>query len=863
MRDKNTRIRASSVNLACKIYHDFRNDNENSITNSKAIDVIPDEVLKLIYINDNVINSLLDVNLMTCLLPMLDDISTDQQLLNLVKLFSKLTEKSKSSLWAILRRQLQYSAALNKLLDEIDDDNVVTKLVAWFSATFPAHYNASKNLTEFFQSKNKRFTRLLRLMTDTTSDAITIISSVKEMLNKLKSDLKKDWYKPVKLLIFRSAFLIYNKSILTSLINFLNKRDSEAKLKDASTEFLDYVSKINPDILKSISKTLLENTQDLKPVFNFINKFPDTKIDDLDEFTDNLKEIAYTSKNTKQVKYAVKVIGKLDKFKLDDFVDIIFPLDPTVENFNNHLAIIAELYLQDSLILSSKTKEISALIAHRILLSNELLNKDEISDTEIWIDDNLLYTDAYSLCNTKLLSLKIFTNYLRSSKDSTDIGKLSGPVFKVLTSTISNGGELCLETNDTPANFQTKLRLEAGFQMLKLFEIDEFKRLNDTLNNCVIKMLDLIQDVDPKVRHLFMDKLKLKLSIGKLSMLRFSPLVFFIAHEPNLSYKHECNKWAKSNFKRLEKQNHGNALITEKIYVRFMNLLAQHPELNSIVRENGKETNQEKSHVEDGTESMLFTANKFALPYILFILETISNEENISVLHYLTQLLKYYKLKNKEDSTVLYRLSDLSQMVLKMYCAYKNCTLVSFPNKLALPADIFERLPSSEGTKNFKIDYLKGENTQGELTKLIKERFKKMGTFVDGENVARDSESILANQAIEAQLKKRKRNVRTNAKVVLESDKKKKAKSKQRSRKKRSRYADDSDEEDEIDESDEDFRIKSRKVVSETGIVRKTRRQRKKVNYGENDDSQDDEQMALDDGEDDNEDEEGDDSGSE
>ncbi|GMF07289.1 unnamed protein product [Ambrosiozyma monospora] len=295
-----------------------------------------------------------------------------------------------------------------------------------------------------------------------------------------------------------------------------------------------------------------------------------------------------------------------------------------------------------------------------------------------------------------------------------------------------------------------------------------------------------------------------------------------------------------------------------------MSLLAQHPELNNIVQESTKETSQDSSQVEEETESKLFTANKFALPYILFILETISNEENISVLHYLTQLLKYYKLKNKEDSTVLYRLSDLSQMVLKMYCAYKNCTLVSFPNKLALPADIFDRLPSNEGTKNFKIDYLKGENTQGELTKLIKERFKKMGTFVDGENVARDKESILANQAIEAQLKKRKRKVRTQAKVVLESDKKKKTKSKQRSRKKRSRYTDDSDDDEEGDESDEEFHVKSRKVASGTGPVRKTSRQRKKVNYGENDDSQDDEQMALDDGEDDNEEKEDDDeSGSE
>ncbi|GMF08268.1 unnamed protein product [Ambrosiozyma monospora] len=151
-------------------------------------------------------------------------------------------------------------------------------------------------------------------MTDTTSDAITIISSMKEMLNKLKSDLKKDWYKPVKLLILRSAFLIYNKSILTSLINFLNKKDSEAKYKDASIEFLDYISKINPDILKSISKTLLENTQDLKPVFNFINKFPDTNIDDLDEYTDNLKEIAYNSKSTKQAKILTTILPSLLNF---------------------------------------------------------------------------------------------------------------------------------------------------------------------------------------------------------------------------------------------------------------------------------------------------------------------------------------------------------------------------------------------------------------------------------------------------------------------------------------------------------------------------------------------------------------------
>lgn len=174
-----------------------------------------------------------------------------------------------------------------------------------------------------------------------------------------------------------------------------------------------------------------------------------------------------------------------------------------------------------------------------VLLTNEVVGKE--SDP-VWISDEELEKGNDLNLSAKLLALRIFTNRLRSLSEADEesdnsVSSIAEHVLKLLISLIGNGGEIVSSKSGaypTPRHYQTRLRLDAGLNLLKLAKIPRYNKLikPTTLNRLIL----LIQDEEENVRSIFIHKLTSLLKTESIS-LKFLPLVYFIAYEPNESLK--------------------------------------------------------------------------------------------------------------------------------------------------------------------------------------------------------------------------------------------------------------------------------------------------------------------------------------
>ncbi|OUM55003.1 hypothetical protein BVG19_g4478 [[Candida] boidinii] len=807
-REKHVEIRNTTLLLLSNLYDDlFDQLYKNDPKVDKLIGWIPDDILKLIYINEKSINALVDEVLFEKLIGLQYD--SEKRTTRLLTLINNLSEKGRSAFFAITKRQQQMSQAVLQLIKIMEKYNEyytdflkatsklekqdlkklykqcldkVEQIINWLSESFPDSYNASNCFFLFTKLNNKRFFKLLSHCATPETDYDTIRSCTKELVAKFEDSKSmkltggnipelgtvntsfvspQEMIKTFKLLIYRSSVIFYNTSNIGALLN-VNKNTSSL-LHSAAQIVLENISSTVPAVLKiNISQLIapiLNDSQssskdsnetkghnglakDLKMISHFTHKFPDL-LPNENEFMIKLKDISLNGKYT-EAKYAIRIISDsiMRDVHIEDIVSKIWPLNLEDANkLNTHLSTISEIFLSHPDSLSDYTKELSAILASHILLRNVNIGKSDenlnVEDEDIWITDEDLENGAEPECVSKILCLRIFTNWLISYKDDPSNVKLSELIFKLFNSLISNGGEIVSPktgTYPTLQRYQSRLRLQAGICLLKIARYPMYNTVIDP--SMINKLIFLIQDEKYEIRSKFVMKLRKSLTLSRISD-RFLPLSFFLAHEPNSVMKDDTRIWIRSMFKRkLQNIEVKNEIVFEKSFIRFLHMLSHHQELADFISKYDTESDA------IAKKENFIKAIKFSLTYITFALDLIATSDNISLIFYLTTRIKQYYDSTIDESlykehdiqcSILYIVSDLTQLTIKSFTHNKNWNLTTWPGTVNLMGDIFERIKDKDDLHTVISKSFIPDKLMKEVMDITKEKSKSISGLKNSE----------------------------------------------------------------------------------------------------------------------------------
>ncbi|KAI5966449.1 PDS5 [Candida pseudojiufengensis] len=737
IREKVKNIRVTSINLLSSIYQNYIQQSDDSFIETavkKSISEIPNQILSLIYINDKNITALVDFSLFEKLVP-LTELNSVKRVDTLLQFYSSLNEKGKEAFLAINKRQQQVSKVIKNFMDLADETirastldkeneppssetiktnmSKVEKIINWFCNSFPDDHNTYQCLLRLFQLNRARFFQLISNCIAAESDIKTIVNSRKELSNKI-SDAKNikldnnvaintsDMVFNIDLLILRGSPILYNKSNVDQLIHY--SKNSKHEYNHMANELLEQFSNSNAEVFKSNVRSLMElcTTKDdtnksgsLKTIYHFIKSFPDLFPQEI-SFTESLKNFAIEGKPD-EAKYAMKLIGLSSRKEdlIDSVLSRIYPFDFETEKVATHLSTIAELFLVDKYSVSDKELELTPNLIKNILLQNFENDKDE---------------------NLKLLTIRLLINILKSHESSDNCKEKAAPVLKLLISIIGNKGEIVNENDPTwPTSdtYKAKLRLQSGLYLLKLAKLPVY---NEVMLSPTLRILCfLLVDDNELVKTTFSEKLKTYLANESISE-KYLSLMFFATPD---NFNGDNNTlWLKSMFKRSEAKKD---LKFEKSLVRLTHNITHHEKFVSLMGDYSD-------------DSQKYEAYEFSSTFLVYYVQLIAKPENISLLYYLVSRIKQYrdasissseydKNPKPEEISNLYRVSELAQLILKIYSDLKNWSIQTWSDKLKLPQEIYAPMGSAEEAQSIVSTIFIPESIQSKLIAVIKKSF--------------------------------------------------------------------------------------------------------------------------------------------
>ncbi|KAK9475982.1 armadillo-type protein [Lipomyces japonicus] len=678
-KDKRPAVRIESIALLGKLYdlaYDDIATQDNEIVSQ--LGWIPDRILDLFYLNEKDVNVLIDHCIFEQLLPFeLDDTKRVIRMLNFLKFLS---ERSRKAFDAIPARQKQVASGFEifiqsceKYNGSIIDDNekeINTKLntiIDWFAKQFSDVNKAELNLKAFAKLNDRRLYKLIRDCINTESDYKTVQKSINEIKSRLKRS-QSNVAETLTPLLYRGAIIFYNKSNVHPVVEI--SKQSHNILSAPAHEILKNMTALYPEILKSHIHELTFLLQNQNPGFDgsvdtlktyseFSQKFPDN-VPQTQEFFDSLFKYA-TEGSPEEAKHAVRIIlnGKRKHAYSRDLLSNSVKFETSDRHFLTQLVSLSELMRGSPAIVEPEIDSITDFILSTVILKNRVKESDENND---WVEDKELDDD----CKAKILGLRVLVSRLQAAATADTAAEIGKPVIKLFITLIENSGEVSIE-KDTPLHYKSRLRLQAGLFILKLARLPIYDKLISALD--ISRVSRLAQDPNFAVRQLFIDKLKKYLAAESLPE-RYSPVLFLMAYEPEEEIKDELVTWIRA---RLAKQDNQKAMTLEKSFSRLLYLLAHHPDYGSE------------------SDDLLDLAQ-----YIIFYLNSVVTEKNISLIFYFAQRVKQVRDALAEDlSERLYYLSDLSQAIIRHYQEINGWSMQTWPGKVPLPGDLFRALPNS------------------------------------------------------------------------------------------------------------------------------------------------------------------------
>ena len=477
-------------------------------------------------------------------------------------------------------------------------------------------------------------------------------------------------------------------------------KSDERSLGGTAHEILKDISARTPEVLKAHVQEICRNLQEeapsqtkpndasavdnLKACAAFAKKFP-AEIPQDRKFVQAMISFALYGSPPASAKHAVSILLAASQHKETVAKDFVHK---TVKGFKygdpgfvSRLAALSQLLL---LAPAAFDDDGDAIID---IATKEVLLKVRSSATE----NAGLYrweTDLDDECAAKCWALKILANRIRSHTNTATLSKAAEPVYTLLSTLVTNEGEL-LTANSTQPTYRPHLRLLAARLLLKLCTSKPHEALFSPAT--FTHLAEVAQDALFPVRASFLQRLKKYLMQNKLTP-RFYAIPFLLAFEPDRIFKSETVTWIKSRaafFASLKTQQSNGATTKtiearkasttlESVFARLLSLLAHHPDYGDSLDE----------------------LSDF-VRYLMFYLTSVANEDNISLIFHIAQRVKGCRdlvsppTKDHVDfSTRLYTLSDLAQLTIHSLIDVHGWSLQTLPTftKLTLPKSLFAEI---------------------------------------------------------------------------------------------------------------------------------------------------------------------------
>ena len=504
---------------------------------------------------------------------------------------------------------------------------------------------------------------------------------------------------------------MYNKSHVAAIMEY--SRTDDKSLAKTAHELLREISTRKPEILKAHVQEICMLLQEaapnskkttdtgavdnLKACASYASKFADEIPQDR-KFVQALTSFALHGTPPEAAKYAVTIIMKASDKKELLARDLVSKCADSFaygkDGFLARLAALSQLMLLAPNQANQESDVISEITIEKILLQVRS-NFAETPESYSW-------TSSVDIeCEAKCWALKILVNRIRSHPDPDTLSEMADPVNKLLSTLITQKGEISSSRN-TPSAHKSRLRLTAACLCLKLCT----KKHTDALfTPTAFNALALVaQDPVLNVRSSFMQRLKKYLGQQKLPQ-RFYTIPFLLAFEPLASLRSDNTTWIRSRaaaFHALKAQQSSSkaSVIMESVFARLLSLLAHHPDYDSRAEE----------------------LVDFAR-YLLYYLQPVATEENLSVIYHIAQRVKQSRDAIDPSSAYdnnIYHLSDLAQLTIRKYEDAHGWNMQTMPGKIRLPISLYTELKDHEEAQQIAEKNYLPEGLEDEIEALVR-----------------------------------------------------------------------------------------------------------------------------------------------
>lgn len=597
----------------------------------------------------------------------------------------------------------------------------LTRLIDSFAKTLPDPSKATSDLWKFAKMHDRRSYQLIRFCMAPESDFKTVFKAIVSLQLDhsyncllISVSAQKEFTKRVETsqsapaglletmtpLLYRASVVVYNKTHVPSIMEY--SRSNEKSLAATAHEILREISSKTPGVLKAHVQEICKSLQDeapsakkaneagavddLKACASFASKFPQEIPQDR-KFIQAMTSFAMHGSPPEAAKQAVSIImaasDKKEMLAKELVHKCIKGFEYGGEGFLSRLATLSQLMLLAPDQVDEESDAVIDIAIKQVLLQVRTPST-EPSDAYKWAPE------VDTECTAKCLALKILVNRLRSHLTESTLAEIATPVYNLLSTLISQDGELSSDKN-TPSTHKPRLRLFAARLYLKLCT----KRSHDALlSPAAFNALAVVaQDTEFRVRAGFVQRLRKYLGQQKLPQ-RFYTTPFLLAFEPNDQLRNETTTWIRSRavfFSTLKSQQSSSAssgkanTVMESVFARLLSLLAHHPDYSSTV--------------DDLTD---FSR------YIIFYLQNVATEENLSLIYHIAQRVKQCRdailpvtTTTTEDADIsfddyLYHLSDLAQLTIRKFEDAHSWSIQTLPAKIRLPTSLFLEIKSHD-----------------------------------------------------------------------------------------------------------------------------------------------------------------------
>ncbi|KAG9254933.1 putative SPO76 protein [Emericellopsis atlantica] len=750
IRDKKVAVRVEATILLAKLWAVGAGeiaDGQEAVT--ACLEGVPNKIISAFYANDLEVNLLLDRVLFECLIPLKypqvknkhgSSASSDKKVAlptaeqdalraeRILLMLKSLNPSSMKAFWAMQVRQTQFAVAVaayikhceayNGGVSEGDATNVKKLLgqaIDWMAQQFPDAVKVRGDLQKFAKMNDRRAYQLLKFAVESESDFQKVRRSIHELISKIQGGSAGTIAETLLAILYRASSLMFNRSHLTTIMD--TSKDENNKLAATAHAVLNELSARNPALFKAHSAELRTSIVEqapsatksndpgvmdmLKAYSSYAKQYPE-EVEVDKAFTQTLMNYALYGRPHKSAKYAVNLILSKDDDKGRVTATNLVKkaakgLDFGTPNFLNKLQTLCHLQRLVPEVTADEDENIDRVAVKDVLRQ---VRKPAEEDDASWVND----PDMDEEIQAKSLAMKLLVNRALATADDEGAETRGKALLKLLMVFVVEEGEFCKSKN-TPLHHKKRLRLLAGQCVLKMCRVKKYDDQLDPAN--FNKLAELVQDSELQARRRFMEKLQKYLQADSLRP-RFYTMLFIAAFEPVADVRIKVETWLRA---RALYYADNKRTVMEAMIGRLIPLLAHHPDYSPALED-------------------LLDFSK----YILFYLDTVARENNISHIYKYAERVKQTRdILSPDDSDSLYTISDLAQTLIRKFQERRNWSFQAWPDKVGLPAGLYVPLPSSEVAHEIATKQYIPEELDERLDDLLKslERKKKRKSATD------------------------------------------------------------------------------------------------------------------------------------